>query len=298
MCTQPSLMEGICPLCGTPGGSSSWLGSTFYDDQQFTYVQCPKCGTLYCDPMPNEITLGRMYGTDYVKAFSRDAQIDDPKEPGRLLDYLARTAPGVFLDYGCGVGNLLTGALERGWQAIGIEFDPAVASEVERKTGARVVSYAEQESLDPPIADIIHLGDVLEHLTDLNQQMPTILRLVRPGGLLIAQGPLENNGNLFLWAMRAARKLRPGRRTDMAPYHVMLATGKGQLALFQRFGLETLEYDVTEVSWPAPARVAMKNVLNPRTTGLFLLRRCSQAFSLLRPDRLGNRYFYVGRKRA
>lgn len=246
--------------------------------------------------MPDTEALAAMYGADYVKGFCEDTHIDDPKEPGRVLDFLSNNRPGVFLDFGCGRGSLLTGAIERGWQAIGIEFDNDVACEVGNRTGAKVVSYAAQECLGPPVADILHLGDVLEHLTDLNHQMPAILRLIKPGGIVIAQGPLEGNGNLFFWMVRLGRKLRPRRRTEMAPYHVLLATAQGQLALFQRVGLQTLAYDLTEVSWPGPARLSLMNFFRPRSLGLFLLRRCSQVISSLWPNKLGNRYFYVGRR--
>ncbi|CAN5438060.1 hypothetical protein BH10PLA2_BH10PLA2_13870 [soil metagenome] len=286
----------VCPLCDDAGACSSWLGSTTYRDRRFCYVQCLNCSSLYCAPMPDLATLTAMYGTDYSTGFSQDTHIDDPKEPGRVLNYLKLAPPGVFLDFGCGIGSLLTGAIERGWHAIGIEFDPRVVHEVEERTGAKVVAYDDQESLGPPVADVLHLGDVLEHLTDLNSQMPAILRLLKPGGILLAQGPLENNGNLFVWVMQMGRKFRPARQTQMAPYHVMLATAQGQLALFQRFGLETIEFDLTEVSWPAPARISPRNFLNPRRAGLYVLRRCSRMLSSLRPKHWGNRYFYVGRQ--
>jgi 2-polyprenyl-3-methyl-5-hydroxy-6-metoxy-1,4-benzoquinol methylase len=79
-----------------------------------------------------------------------------------------------------------------------------------------------------PQADVVHVGDVIEHLTQLDTQFPEIPGLIKPGGLLLAQGPLENNASLFTFALSSARKLRPARRTEMAPYHVLLATSQGQ----------------------------------------------------------------------
>lgn len=48
-----------------------------------------------------------------------------------------------------------------------------------------------------PVVDVLHLGDMIEHLTDLEHQFPEILRLIKPGGYLLAQGPLEAGPNLF-----------------------------------------------------------------------------------------------------
>jgi SAM-dependent methyltransferase len=245
--------------------------------------------------MPDDQTLAEMYGPDYATSFTEDPGIDDPKEALRVMKWLKKREGGTFIDYGCGAGLLLTEAAKLNWQAIGVELDEEVAKEVERRTGARVVSHT-VELADGPHADILHLGDVIEHLTEINRRMPEILRLIKPGGLLLAQGPLENNANLFTMMVRLGRRWRPvGRTTEMAPYHVMLATAEGQRTLFRRFGLEEIEYTVREVAWPAPSRLAFSDTLRPRAVALFIIRRLSQAVSALRPKRWGNRYFYVGR---
>jgi hypothetical protein len=59
-----------------------------------------------------------------------------------------------------------------------------------------------------------------------------------------------------------------------------------------------VEYVVTEVDWPAPSRLSWQVVANPRSLGLFALRRLSRAASGLAGGRLGNRYFYVGEPSA
>ena len=175
--------------------------------------------------MPDNTVLASMYGVEYTTHFAHDANTDDPKEPLKVMAHLQKHPPGVFLDYGCGTrGTLLTEAMRLGWQAIGIEFDSHLVHQVEQRTGARVIAYAELGSVESNVADVLHLGDVLEHLTEMDSQMHAILRLLKPGGLLIAQGPLENNWNLFTATTRLGRRLRPNRRTEMAPYHVMLAT--------------------------------------------------------------------------
>ena len=287
-----------CPLCGGEGTVPSWVGVTVYHEEEFGYVRCRSCGTHYCQPMPDAATLARMYGPDYGKSFTATAEVDDPKQPLRTIDWLRENPPGTFLDYGCGAGTLLQAAAKvDGWQVVGLEFDPAVAQETERRTGLRVF-HDPLTLLSEGIApvDVLHLGDVVEHLTDLDHQLPEILRLVKPGGVLLSQGPLEGGDFLMSSLIRATRVLGKGGRRNGAPYHVLLATAEGQIGLFRRFGLETLVYSVQQVSWPHPARVSVSDLRRPRVLGMYAARRLSLALGQLMPRTMGNRYYYAGRR--
>jgi len=170
-----------------------------------------------------------------------------------------------------------------------------VARAVEERTGFCILTAEAADATGGHIADVLHLGDVLEHLTEMENQLPRILRLIKPGGLLLAQGPLEGNFNFFTACCGLSRRLRPWHRTEMAPYHVMMATSEGQRLLFQRFGLSELEYLLHEVDWPAPSKLAMEDIARPKQAILFALRRVSVGLSALNSKKWGNRYFYAGR---
>src|SRR5262249_31775151 len=109
------------------------------------------------------------------------------------------------------------------------------------------------------------------------------------------QGPLEANSNAFTGLLRFHGSIRPHRLIEMPPWHVILATAQGQRALFSRAGLTELSFTTSETSWPAPSRLTLNNIADPRTVLLFLARRLSLAINKLRGDgKGGNRYFYVG----
>jgi SAM-dependent methyltransferase len=249
--------------------------------------------------MPGPATLARMYGPDYERAFQADASLDDPKQPLRTVDWLKANGPGTFLDYGCGSGALLGEAARLdGWRVLGLELDGAVARQTEKRTGLRVFhdpAMLVAERFSP--VDALHLGDVIEHLTDMDRQLPEILQLLKPGGVLLAQGPLEANDRLMTSLIRATRLLGRGGRREGAPYHVLLATANGQLRLFRRFGLEPLTYSIHQVSWPCPERVLASDLKRPRVLALHGARRASMALGRLFPGLLGNRYFFIGRRR-
>lgn len=280
-----------CPLCGGQQAKPSWLGSTVFDARTYTYVQCEGCRSLYCDPMPYREALGRMYGPEY-QAVLADYGDGGPREIARVVRYLTvRKTPGTFVDYGCGRGRLLQEVSRLGWPAVGVEFDDGVAASIARDIGLTVVGRDEAHRSLRGRADVLHLGDVIEHLTAIDEQMPAILDLVAPGGILIAQGPLEGNANLFTLVLRFVWAMTRSRTSTMPPYHVLLATADGQRRLFTRLGLVVRDFEISEVAWPAPQRLGLRDIGNVRTVGMFILRLISQLVSLVGRRDWGNRYF-------
>jgi SAM-dependent methyltransferase len=243
--------------------------------------------------MPDAETLAAMYGPAYAEFLSSEASHSGAEGSQAVIRWLDSLRPGAFLDYGCGGGQLLKEARRHGWEAVGVEFDAGAAARASQTSGARVVTDTTVLG-DSFRADLLHLGDVIEHLTDPDTEIPEILSLLKPGGVLLAQGPLENNPNLFWAVTRWGRRLRGRPRVEMAPYHVLLATAAGQRAFFRRFGLQEFSFTLREAAWPAPNRISVSDLGRPRRLGLFLIRRFSQLVSRLAPHAWGNRYFYAG----
>jgi SAM-dependent methyltransferase len=288
-----------CPLCGWPDLTSSGFGSVTFEGRTYEYRACRRCDSAACDPMPDVETLGRMYGPAYADSGAPDTSLEDPKAPEEILARLRALPPGRFVDFGCGAGSLLESARTLGWTAIGVEFDPDVARRASALSHCPVVTRVDELRASAVVpADVLHLGDVLEHLTAPLDVLRPLVKLLGPTGRLFAQGPLEAGPCLFATVVRTARRLRRARPVEMPPYHVLQATVAGQRTLFERAGLDTLEYRVSEVAWPAPAKLTGAVLHQPRNVGLFLLRKASQAASALAPTCWGNRYFYVGAPRG
>jgi SAM-dependent methyltransferase len=282
-----------CPFCNSQTFKDSWFGSTIFNGREFHYKECTDCRSLLCNPMPDIEILAEMYGPGYTLQSSHSASIDDPRDRVMVIEWLKRLEKGTFVDYGCGDGELLREVKKLGWDVIGVEFDAEVAHSLKKRLGIDIITASEIESIKDR-ADVLHLGDVIEHLTDVNYSLPQILNTLKKGGILLAQGPLEANPNLFLLLLKITRRLKGSKVSTIPPYHVLLATAEGQKRMFERFGLKQLMYDVTEVSWPAPHRLQRTEIFNLRALGLFSARRCSQITSRFYPSKLGNRYFYAG----
>lgn len=232
--------------------------------------------------MPDTATLLDMYGISY---FEEDSH---PDRFNWIIPHL--NGGGVFLDYGCGAGDLLSLVSDHGYQPIGVEFNPETIRQLQAKYPFQFLSP--DDPSEP--ADVLHLGDVIEHLTDINEQLSQILSRLKPGGILIAHNPLEGNPNLFSLAMKMSRKFRGGV-VDGVPYHVTLATTKGQKTLFERMGLKEISFIAEEVPFPAP--YSLREAKGCRALSLYGLRKASQGLSrLIGVQKSGNRYRYIGQK--
>jgi len=243
--------------------------------------------------MPDDEALEQMYGKDYLQFLSTEESHSGNDGITRVRKQLQKMSSGIFLDYACGGGALLREVSNLGWEVVGIERDAETARKFSELLEIRIISDVEKLAGTFP-ADVIHFGDVLEHLTDIDNEFPRFLRLVKNDGLVIAQGPLEANFNVFYLGIKLVRYLRGKPPSDMPPYHVALATAKGQRALFNRMRLTEIEFTIFETAHPAPQTLRVKDIRKPRAVGLFLLRKISQAVTNFFPRKMGNRYFYMG----
>lgn len=174
-----------CPICaGRPSGRA-FPYQTQFDKQNFSYVSCGKCHCVYVDPIPNERTFELMYAKDvyhdrhYAGSESRHYAIS-----AQLLSRFAPNAAQV-LDYGCGFGAFLRYLRSVSMVPTGVEFDSGAAANAEVQSQEKVYSLEQFEGLpDKPSFDVIHFGDVLEHVPDPVKILTNMLRCLRLGGLL------------------------------------------------------------------------------------------------------------------
>lgn len=122
--------------------------------------------------------------------------------PGRRADvdfsvmYLEASPQGRLLEIGCGSGQMLNFLGSLGWQAEGIDFDPAAVANAQGK-GLKVAlgSLEEQEYPDESF-DAILMSHVIEHVPDPASLLVECLRIMKPGGVLSMVTPnVESMGS-------------------------------------------------------------------------------------------------------
>jgi SAM-dependent methyltransferase len=107
----------------------------------------------------------------------------------RILHNVVRP-PGSLLDVGCGTGELLTVARERGWAVTGCDPVEESASYAERERGLDVrAALLEDSGLPERSFDVVAATHVLEHMHDPVGFVAMLVRWVRPGGHLFLEVP-------------------------------------------------------------------------------------------------------------
>lgn len=194
---------------------------------KWTYWSCTQCDSLYLDPRPTPETLGRAYGAYYThqgpekeslvqrltnrlrnECWSHWLQADlRPRlhipailrwllfplkarlvEPFELAE-LVKLQPGKLVDVGCGNGRLLSLVKDLGWDALGVEVDPA-AARVARARGLNVIegSYRRVAEFSHTL-DCIICSHVLEHVHDPLDMLAELATALKPGGTLLIASP-------------------------------------------------------------------------------------------------------------
>lgn len=246
-----------CPLCDGPPAGSAFPYAIEFDGRCFDYRRCGSCESVFVDPVPDAKTLARMYAkSDYHDCHYSENQSGHYDAAAGLLGQFAPAGSKV-LDYGCGFGYFLKAIQPTGFQGVGVEFDQEAAQAAARNAGCEALSL-ERFNQQPvkPSFDVIHLGDVLEHLPVPAATLTQLLTHLKPGGLLFVEGPLEINPSPVYWASRLfgalKHRVRPGFIGQGKPTHLFRTGGRQQLAFFHRVDptLEPLHWDIYETGWP------------------------------------------------
>lgn len=186
--TDPDWREWVdCRLCG----SRDFRRLFAAERSGRQVVRCRRCGLVFYNPQPSAAQAAALYSTDYFETdFPESGAEAQVRLAHRRLDRIEReVCVGSLLDVGSGRGRFLSVALQRGWNAVGLDVSPAAAAMARTASGARVFE-GELSGPPPPElgpVDVITLWDVLEHLGDPVGALGAALDWLKPGGLLVVQ---------------------------------------------------------------------------------------------------------------
>ncbi|MBI4093548.1 class I SAM-dependent methyltransferase [Candidatus Kaiserbacteria bacterium] len=168
---------------------------------RYTQYHCGSCEVEFWWPLKNP---GAKWYSNHERYGVRNA---DPvwgatTNHRKTLSFLSDHR-GSVLDVGCGIGNFLELAKEKGWQCAGVDIDPDAIEAARKKTGisdlevADVITYT-REHPDKKF-DLITFFDVLEHVDNHNEFLAAISSLLKPGGHIAMSMPYRKHA---LWLMK------------------------------------------------------------------------------------------------
>lgn len=114
-----------------------------------------------------------------------------------LLDVAEAESCGATLDYGCGDGAMVVGAMARGVDFYGVDtfYDGGKRKEAARVTGllGRRIFQLEGDRIPFPASffGAAVSNEVLEHVDDLETVLAELARVVRPGGWVLCIFPTK-----------------------------------------------------------------------------------------------------------
>lgn len=237
-----------CPLC-----EGDRL-APYLSLEDRSLARCRSCGMVTMDPPPEEevnIFYDRFYqdGDARVRVAGHRMGLYE-----RLLDLMGPERGRRLLDVGCGTGEFLSLASERGWWAYGI--DPVLGAVEQIKDTPRVRAYLgalsttgiTDMSFPSHFFDLVTLWNVLDYVPKPLDTLRGIRRIVKPDGFVFVRVP-----NLFFhlaayFIGRAADWL-PGVRALAAggyTFHPLIFSPRTLRDLLERAGYDRI------VVWPSP----------------------------------------------
>jgi 2-polyprenyl-3-methyl-5-hydroxy-6-metoxy-1,4-benzoquinol methylase len=188
-----------CPVCAkTEFKNFIVVQDKSVSQESFVIVQCENCTLKFTNPRPDEASIGAYYASEEYISHSNTSKglmskayklvrTFTVKDKVNLINSFAGKK-GTILDYGCGTGHFLAGCKKEGWNIKG--FEP---NEVANKNASEVTgSFIERTSLtnfEQESFDVITLWHVLEHIHSVNETFQQLLKLLKPGGIIITAVP-------------------------------------------------------------------------------------------------------------
>ena len=178
--------QSPCPVCA--GREFEEL----FTKRDETFVRCLGCTLMMINPPPDVSATAATYDESYSGAYIRKAD----KKLKRCASWTSRLqrrfkSDGRWLDVGCSAGFVVKAAQDLGFEAYGVEVEPAAVEWGRDKLGLHNLRCGYLHEQDYPSAhfNVISLYDVIEHVPDLSALVEELHRLLAPNGVIEIRTP-------------------------------------------------------------------------------------------------------------
>jgi len=167
--------------------------------EEFQLIENLEFGYLETTPQPSAENLSSYYESeDYISHTNTKRNLFEKtyhvirdislKRKLKLINSF-NSEEKKLLDIGCGTGAFLNTAQQNGWQVSGIEPNEKARAIANESCSNSVYNVEKLENFQSESFDVISLWHVLEHLPNLEQQVATFKKLLKPNGTLVIAVP-------------------------------------------------------------------------------------------------------------
>lgn len=186
-----------CPVCAG-GKIRSFMvvgdnGHLRRADVRLPLWLCPDCDIFFLNPPPPAHVGREYFAGAYASERPKSLYYDDTfkdRVSNQRLDLIAEqgAAGGRLLDVGCGKGQFVAVARQRGWEAWGVELDAGACDHARNELGLQTVLNGSLDHPDLPASfDVVTLWDVIEHVPDPVSLLQQVHDRLATGGLLVVR---------------------------------------------------------------------------------------------------------------
>jgi SAM-dependent methyltransferase len=233
-----------CNLCGADDFTVQFPAGRAQRNQ---IVSCNRCGLMYANPRsvePDHVQI-EAYDPDFVEKVTGIR--DDPrfsKEALQVRDYadtrrfLANRYPGrgELLEVGSGLGYLMASFKNDGWRVLGVEPNVGLTRHAEKVLGLRVVpAILPRAGIADATMDVVLMMHVIEHVPDPLDTLNEIMRVLRPGGMLVMETPCYDT---LMYKLLGRRE-----RSLSCEGHIYFFTSPTLKALSEKAGFRLIRAD-------------------------------------------------------
>ncbi len=235
-----------CPVCGSTrakrlgarGGRAHHEGKGAETD----IVRCKDCGSTYTHPtlIPKTNPYEKESADEYFQIHDETQKILIGEQcMAEAEQILGRT--GRVLELGCGRGEFLRGAINRGWTAFGVDMTAEFTKAAQTHGIAIESSSIEDCQALKQSYDVVVMAAILEHLYEPVKTLKQVSNALRPGGLLLVHVPNEISltsliGNLYMRAR--GRDWAINLSPTFSPFHVVGFSPKSLRKALNEAGFE------------------------------------------------------------
>lgn len=203
--TKPKGMNIIthkeCPLCKNVDIKKRFTcKDNFATGELFDIMECPSCGFVFTQNIPDEKEIGRYYESpSYISHSNTNKGLMNKvyhkvrsimlRRKVKLVEQLTLLKNGKLLDYGAGTGYFARAMQDEGWEVTAIEKSAKARELALKEFDFEILPEDALASVEEKELDVVTMWHVLEHIQDLDRMWSELYRILDDTGIAIIAVP-------------------------------------------------------------------------------------------------------------